>query len=106
ILVYFAGLFWPRSVVSGFREKWGIARANFTGTTRKAFAFLAVTWLLVAGFIYYNTQVLNDYPNQETREQMSIKYEKTYKKYENQLLPVLTDINYFIDIFPQSGMCM
>ncbi|NEN22656.1 hypothetical protein G3O08_03940 [Cryomorpha ignava] len=100
ILIYFAGLFWPRSVVSGFREKLGIARANFTGKTRNAFAFLAVAWLLVAGFIFYNTQMLNDYPNQDTQEQMSIKYEETYKKYENQLLPVLTDINYFIDIFP------
>lgn len=100
ILVYFAGLFWPRSVVSSFREKWGIARANFTGKTRKAFSFLAVVWLLVAGYIYYNTQILNEYPSQKTLEQMSINYEKTYKKYEDQLLPVITDINYFIDIFP------
>ena len=102
ILIYFAGLFWPRSVVSGFREKWGIARANFTGKTRNAFAFLAVAWLLVAAFVFYNTQILNEYPSQDTREQTSVNYEKKYKKYENQHLPVLTDIKYFIDIFPSN----
>ncbi len=102
ILIYFAGLFWPRSVVSGFREKWGIARANFTGKTRSAFLFLGFCWILVAGFIFYNTQILNEYPSQGESEDMSIAYEKTYKKYQDQLLPVLTDINYFIDIFPSS----
>lgn len=100
IFIYLAGLFWPRSVLSGLREKLSVAKANFNGITRSAFLFLAAAWLVVAGFIFYNTQVLNEYKSQNEREQSSISYEKTYKKYEDQLLPVLTDINYFIDIFP------
>src|SRR5690554_4471761 len=100
IFIYIAGLFWPRSVLSGLREKLSVARANFNGITRSAFLFLAAAWIIVAGYVFYNTQILNEYKSQDEREQIAISYEKTYKKYEDQLLPVLTDINYFIDIFP------
>ena len=100
IFIYLAGLFWPRSVLSGFREKLSVAGSNFNGITRSAFLFLAAAWLVVAGYIFYNTQILNEYKSQDESEQISINYEKTYKKYENQLLPVLTDIKYAIDIFP------
>ena len=100
IMIYLAGLFWPRSVVSGFREKVQIARANFNGRSRSAFIVLSGLWILVAGFVFYNTQILNPYKSQDEREQISIDYEKNLKKYENKVLPILTDINYFIDIFP------
>ncbi len=100
IMIYIAGLFWPRSVVSGFREKMQIAKSNFDGKSRSAFLLLIGLWILVAGFVFYNTQILNPYKSQDEREQISIDYEKTLKKYENEVLPILTDINYFIDIFP------
>lgn len=100
ILIYFAGLFWPRSVLSGFKEKIKTAYGNFNGITRKAFIYLAGAWLIVAGFVYYNTQILNTYKNKDEREKLMVKYEEVYKKYEDRLLPNLTDIKYYIDIFP------
>ena len=101
IFIIISGLFWPRSVVSSFREKWQSARANFSGSAKRTFAIVLTAWLVVAGVIFYNTQILNPYKNSKQRELASVAYENTYKKYQDRPLPVLTDIKYFIDIFPE-----
>ncbi|HKK38144.1 MAG TPA: hypothetical protein VJ949_01870, partial [Cryomorphaceae bacterium] len=100
ILLALSALFWPRSVVSGFREKFKTAKANFKGRMRMQFGIIAAVWLLVAGWIFYNTQILNEYDSISTIEEERVNYEKMYKKYEDAPLPVLKSIKYEIDIFP------
>jgi hypothetical protein len=94
-------LFWPRSVVSGFSEKWQVAKANFSGTAKRTFAVIGTVWLLIAGVVYYNTIILNPYKSSKQLELDAVAYEKQYKKYQNKPMPVLTDIKYAIDIFPE-----
>ena len=101
LLVFIAGFFWPRSVVSSFREKWLVAKANFAGSARKGFTIAGVVWLVLAGWVYYNTIILNPYKSSKQLELEAVDYEKKYKKYEGKPLPVLTDIHYNIDIFPE-----
>ncbi len=101
IFIFISGLFWPRSVLSSFREKWLVARSNFSGNAKKTFVVLLAAWVLVAGFIFYNTQILNPYKNSKQSELAAVEYEKKYKKYEGKPLPILTDVKYFIDIFPE-----
>jgi hypothetical protein len=100
ILLAKAAMFWPRSAVSGFRDKFKTAMANFKGRFRIQFGIIAAAWLLVAGWIFYNTQILNDYDSISTIEEERVNYEKMYKKYEDAPLPVMTSIKYEIDIFP------
>jgi hypothetical protein len=101
ILLAKAALFWPRSVVSGFREKFKIAMANFKGTARVRLVVFSVAWILVASWVFYNTQVLNPYNSQKENEQIAIDYELTYKKYEDFPLPEMKSIKYEIDIYPE-----
>jgi hypothetical protein len=101
IFIFIAGLFWPRSVVSGFSEKWQVAKANFSGTAKRTFAVIGTVWLLIAGVVYYNTIILNPYKSSKQLELDAVAYEKQYKKYQNKPMPVLTDIKYAIDIFPE-----
>jgi hypothetical protein len=100
LFIFIAGFFWPRSVVSSFREKWQVAKSNFAGSAKKAFLAVSVVWLLIAGFVFYNTIVLNPYKSSKERELEAVDYEKKYKKYQEKPLPVLVDISYEIDIFP------
>jgi hypothetical protein len=101
LLIFIAGFFWPRSVVSSFREKWLVARSNFAGSARKGFVITGVVWALIAGWVYYNTIILNPYKSGKELELESVEYEKSYKKYQGKPMPVLTDIHYAIDIFPE-----
>ncbi len=101
LLILIAGLFWPRSVVSGFREKLKVARSNFNKGTRLAFGLTGVVWLALAGFVYYNTIILNPYKSDKQQELEAVEYEKKYKIHQGKPLPVLTDISYVIDIIPE-----
>lgn len=101
LLVFIAGVFWPRSTVSGFKEKWKAAFSNFNPKLRWGFGILLVCWILVAGFVFYNTQILNPYKNSEDRKLARVSYENKYKKYSDLALPVITDVKYEIDIFPK-----
>ncbi len=62
--------------------------------------FSLLAWLLVTGFVYYNTQVLNTYRTSDEIEKLRVEYEKQYKKYENIPIPKIVDAKYFIDLFP------
>lgn len=53
-----------------------------------------------AGFVYYNTKVLNTYQSEDEEEQMQIGYENSYKKYEHIPQPRFYKLNYTIDIMP------
>ncbi len=101
ILLAKAALFYNRSVVSGFREKYKMAMANFTGSFRKGMIALGAVWIAVGAWVYYNTQVLNPYNSSAEREQIALDYELSYKKYEDYPLPEMKSINYAIDIYPE-----
>jgi len=100
ILLYSAGIFWPRSVVSGFKERIKVARGALDKTTFVPFIGLIGVWILVAGFVFYNTQVLNPYLSGDEREELSAEYEKQLKKYDGIPQPKVTDLKINIDIYP------
>jgi hypothetical protein len=101
ILLAKAALFWPRSAVSGFKEKYKMAMSNFSGSYRNGMLVLAAVWIGVGGWVFYNTQILNSYTSISDREQEAIDYELAYKKYENNPLPEMKSIKYEIDIYPE-----
>lgn len=102
ILLFVAGVLWPRSVVSGFRERVKIARGTLDKKTIVSFCGLIGAFVLVAGFVYYNTQILNPYLSSDENEELVVKYEKELKKYEGIPQPKVTDLKINIDIFPDA----
>jgi ABC-2 type transport system permease protein len=63
-------------------------------------SILLILFLACGGWLYYNTEVLNDYVSSKKGELRQVSYEKKYKKYEGLPLPFTTDLNYTIDLFP------
>ncbi len=51
-------------------------------------------------FIFYNTNVLNDYSNSDEREDRQVDYENTLKKFEFLPQPRITGIDLKVDIYP------
>lgn len=101
ILLFVAGLLWPRGSSNRLKDRWGTAKASFKGKTAISFAVVFGVWLLVAGNVYYNSQILNPYKTSDEREQQAVDYEKTYKKYQGIPQPVITDAKHYLDIFPE-----
>jgi len=71
-----------------------------SGTGRVMIPLCLAAFFLSGGFIYYNTNVLNNYrrPNKERKLQAA--YETKYRKYRNMNQPRITDVSVQVDIFP------
>ncbi|MGB0430803.1 MAG: M1 family aminopeptidase [Bacteroidia bacterium] len=95
-----AGALWNRGASKSLKDRFLIARKQVPKSYRITMAGALVCWLLVASFIFYNTQVLNDYKTSDQREEIAVAYETKLKKFENAPLPKITDVKYEIDIFP------
>lgn len=95
-----AGVVWNRGAAAPFMERFRSARKRMQGSYRLVWGGTAIVWLMVAGWVYYNTQVLNEYSTSDEQEQLLVDYELKYKKYESVPLPKIMDIKYEVDIFP------
>jgi len=101
LLLVLSGLFWARGKNTTIKERFSSSKKSLGKPYYGTLGMLSVSWIAVAGLVYYNTQILNTYDSQDTSEQNQIKYEKEYKKYENVPIPSITDVIYNIDIFPK-----
>ncbi|GAB3506498.1 M1 family aminopeptidase [Pseudoxanthomonas daejeonensis] len=100
-LLVVALLFWPRGTSLGLRDRLRQARARLRGP---ALATLAASLLLFAGlggWIFYNTNVLNDYVPGDVAEQRAADYEKAYRQYKDLPQPRIAAIRADVDIFPE-----
>jgi len=95
-----AGAFWNRGSKSSLLSRIKTARKEVPKSYRGIIALIGIIWLGVAGYVYYNTQVLNPYRSSDTTEQLQADFEKKYSKYRDAVHPKVTDAKYYIDIFP------
>ncbi len=81
LLVVAARLFWVRGRHDGLRARMGMARARLTGGAARAVAAAVVLIAGLGGFIFYNTNVLNDYRTQRESDGLKAEYERRYRRY-------------------------
>ncbi|HEX2060108.1 MAG TPA: M1 family aminopeptidase [Thermoanaerobaculia bacterium] len=94
-------LLWVRGTESGLRQRLSIAKNRFT---RPVVASLALALIAFAGtgcYIYYNTNVLNEYRTSKEVEKVQAETEKKYKKFESLTQPKVTDVVAHVDIHPE-----
>ncbi len=101
VLLIIAGMFWPRGMNKSIKDRFAVGRKSLSTSYYSSLGFFSLTWVAIAGFVYYNTQVLNPYFNSETELEQQVEYEKNYKHFENAPLPSMTDLTFNIDIFPE-----
>jgi ABC-2 type transport system permease protein len=100
IIVAFITYAWfIRGKEFGFRNRLNTAKISLWNN-RIVIPSFALLFLICAGFVYYNTKVLNHYDSPEAQENKQVAYEKTYKKYEHLIQPRFYKFNYAIDLMP------
>ena len=72
------------------------------GRSLLIFLFGSITLFLFSGaYIYYNTNVQNQYRNSEEQNAIQARYEKELKQYEFMHQPKIVETNVNVDIFPE-----
>ncbi|MEZ4852522.1 MAG: hypothetical protein R3B93_28870 [Bacteroidia bacterium] len=82
LLGLFANLLWQRGTENTVQARMNNLKQSFSTSS---FATLAVGTLLFIGmgaYIFYNTNVLNEYQTSKESQAENAEFEKTYKKYE------------------------
>ncbi len=102
LLLLVAGLLMHRHKTGGFRSRLRQAKISLKGSYALVITLVFISFSATAGWVFYNTQVLNTYESSDTTEKLRADYEKKYKHYENYPQPKITAIEYGIDIFPHS----
>jgi hypothetical protein len=101
LLVVLANLFWVRGREPGIRSRLRVARARFAGSVVRAAGVGVTLILLLGGFIFYNTNVLNDYRSPKKAGAPEAEYEKRYKRFEATPQPAITAANLRVEIYPE-----
>jgi ABC-2 type transport system permease protein len=101
VLLLLALLFWVRGKETDLRVRVHMAAKRLRANRRLALPAIGA-WLLLGGWAYYNTKVLNELPSGDEQEEDRAYYEKTYKKYEGTLQPHYAQVAFAIDLVPAS----
>ncbi|TDJ02108.1 MAG: hypothetical protein E2O76_02880 [Caldithrix sp.] len=94
-------LFWVRGTDSGFKPRLQEAKRRRSRANQFALVLAVAAFFLTGGFIFYNTNVLNDYRTDDDTEEAQVDYEKKYKKYEGIPQPRIVDVNTEVDFYPE-----
>ena len=94
-------LFWRRGSELTGRFSWKKLKPKFTPTVAMASIVSLIACSATGVFIFYNTNILNEYRSALDWEASIADYEKSYKQHENLLLPDITDIYVEVDIYPE-----
>ncbi|NRB64334.1 MAG: hypothetical protein HRU40_15125, partial [Saprospiraceae bacterium] len=101
ILVTIMIFFWVRGRDTIWKVRRAIAARRFRGGQVTFFAFTGL-WIAVAAFVFYNTEILNDYATPKKSRKLAAEYEKTYRYLHGKPQPKVTDIVYEIDLYPET----
>jgi ABC-2 type transport system permease protein len=100
LLAATARLLWVRGREDGLATRLQIARLRFTSTTAVIGAMTIALILSLGGFIFYNTNVLNEYITDDELVNRRAEYERRYGNYEGRPQPQRTATNLHIEIYP------
>lgn len=99
-LMVIAHLLWVRGTETAFSQRLKIARQRFAKPVAATLVLFLAGFVATGCFIYYNTNVLNDYRTTKQGEKQSADFEKKYKKYQGLAQPRITDVQADVDIHP------
>jgi ABC-type transport system involved in multi-copper enzyme maturation permease subunit len=101
VLLIVAVLLWMRGRETGLRQRLALARSRFTGLVVRAAATAAVLILGLGGFVFYNTNVLNDYESTATAGASQARYEQRYRRYLDVAQPTIVGATLRVELYPE-----
>ncbi len=99
-LLVLTALLWVRGTGDGWRARLREARARARGPAKLVLAVTVLGFAASGGWIYYNTNVLNEYIDSQQTKQLRANYEKKYAQYKDLPQPRITAVKADVDIYP------
>ncbi|MFT5210941.1 MAG: ABC-2 type transport system permease protein, partial [Flavobacterium sp.] len=100
LLLLVIHLLWPRGSEDDWVNRIRVMRQRINKPFVVATWGLSTALVLVGSFIFYNTNILNDYVTGKDLEAKRVEYEKNYKKHQYKPMPQIQEVYAEVDLFP------
>lgn len=90
-----------RGTEVGIKNRWKLARQRFTKPLVNLALGAGCVFILSGSYIYYNTNVLNEFAFPSTQKVYRVNYEKALKSFEHLSQPEIVDVSLKVDLFPR-----
>jgi ABC-2 type transport system permease protein len=104
LLAMATNLLWVRGMEVNWRNRLKLARARFSVAAGLGFATCGLLFVVVGGYIYYNTHVLNRLLTASKFQEDRAQYEIKYKRYQSVPQPRLVDVKVDVDLYPEQRL--
>lgn len=101
MLVVLAGAFWVRGTASRWSQRWRHAMRSLRGPQAALLGTFAIAFVAVGGWIFYNTNVLNEYLPRDAALDRQANFEKNYRRFLDLPQPRVRDVRTDVDIYPE-----
>ena len=101
LLVFIAKLFWVRGFESTFKKRIKNARLRLDSTAKVTVIISFMIIILAGGFVFYNTNILNEYVTDAEVTESRAEYEKKFSKYEKLYQPEKIASQLMVDLYPE-----
>ena len=102
LLLLAAYTFFPRGPYSTLRQRLSVARSRMNGFAMRSLAVAIAGTVVAGGWIFYNTNILNEYRSTADQQRLTAEYERTYAHFADLPAPSYQNIALEVDIFPEA----
>ncbi len=95
-----SNLFWVRGIEGGRRFRLRLAKLRLSPGLIGGTALATALAMATGGFIFYNTNLLNEYRTSFQNQELQARYERDYKQYEHMPKPRVVAVDVEVDIYP------
>jgi ABC-2 type transport system permease protein len=100
LLAIATNLMWVRGQETAWERRLKLARARLHGRTAAAAGGCAALMLATGGWIFYNTNVRNDFHSEKHGLEVQERYEKRFKRFEAAPQPRVTAVDLDVELYP------
>jgi ABC-2 type transport system permease protein len=103
MLLVGAHFMWRRGAETRLRPRFARLSKRLVGVPWLIFRVAAVAFVGLGGFIYYNTNILNEYRTSVDSEKKLAEYEKQFLAFEKLAQPKVSSVNLAVELFPKQA---
>ncbi|MBW8851063.1 MAG: ABC transporter permease subunit [Xanthomonadales bacterium] len=101
VLLLLSAALWVRGVGGSPRERLRLARKRLSGPLGVATAVSLLAFLAVGGYLFWNTNIRNDYLSPDDTLDLRARYEREYKQYQHLQQPKIIATAIEVDLRPE-----
>ena len=98
-----ASALWVRGVAMGRRQRWSLAKQRLRGRLGGGLAASVLAFVAVGGFLYWNTNIRNEFVSPQQQLDRQARYEREYGQYRNLPQPRILAMSTDVDLRPETA---